>query len=405
MTQMELIGRLASSAATGRPEHLAGPSSWVEHIPFAFWLIDAIRPRSFVELGTASGISFCAVCQQVVNSEAPTACYAVGTWPEPADAEVHARLQAHHDPLYRGFSQILRTTANDALAYFPDASIDLLHIDAERGGAAARHDFEAWRPKLSARAVVLLHRTNRREDEDGVWPLWNELKLRYPGFAFVHGEGLGVLAVGGEIPDALRWLMDNLGSLTEEAGIIRGFFARQGADLLVRHENGELARALADARTQAGVQRETLERRTAEAAANQTEILRLVHEVTIRDTEIGRLNHEIIRRDTEIGRLTHEIALRDGEVGRLRSGIALRESEIDQKAGAQGVEIDRLGRELATRDDQIARQEQKLHQLSLELDRMHRHVAGMYSSTSWKFSRPVRAVKVIARRLARMARG
>ncbi len=33
-------------------------SAWLEHSPFAFWLIDVLRPNKLVELGTHNGFSF-----------------------------------------------------------------------------------------------------------------------------------------------------------------------------------------------------------------------------------------------------------------------------------------------------------------------------------------------------------
>jgi hypothetical protein len=38
------------------PERLPG-SAWIEHLPFMLWMIDALRPTSFVELGTHNGAS------------------------------------------------------------------------------------------------------------------------------------------------------------------------------------------------------------------------------------------------------------------------------------------------------------------------------------------------------------
>src|ERR1035437_8604092 len=53
-----------SPASLWLPEYIS-ESGWLEHGPFAFWLIDAVRPRTFVELGTQSGYSFFAFCQAV----------------------------------------------------------------------------------------------------------------------------------------------------------------------------------------------------------------------------------------------------------------------------------------------------------------------------------------------------
>ena len=42
------------------PDYLDDESAWIEHIPFAFLLMDLARPRVVVELGTLSGVSYCA---------------------------------------------------------------------------------------------------------------------------------------------------------------------------------------------------------------------------------------------------------------------------------------------------------------------------------------------------------
>src|SRR3990170_8249268 len=56
------------------------PSAWTEHAPFAFWLVEALRPRSYVELGTSYGYSFFAVCQMVEKLGLKTECTAIDTW-------------------------------------------------------------------------------------------------------------------------------------------------------------------------------------------------------------------------------------------------------------------------------------------------------------------------------------
>jgi hypothetical protein len=57
------------------PEHLC-ESAWIERAPFAFWLIDAHRPSTLVELGTHWGFSFFAFCQVVKGLGLETECFA-----------------------------------------------------------------------------------------------------------------------------------------------------------------------------------------------------------------------------------------------------------------------------------------------------------------------------------------
>jgi hypothetical protein len=190
-----------------QPQRLHVLSAWNEHVPFAMMLMELQRPRVLVELGTHWGISYCAFCQAAVAAATGTRCYAVDTWAGDSDAgfygqEVYEHLQTHHRQ-YEGFSKLLRMTFDDARGQIADGSVDLLHIDGLHSYEAVKHDYETWRPKLSARGVVLFHDTVVRDRGFGVHQLWAELSPQFPSFNFEHGFGLGVLAVGPEQPPAV----------------------------------------------------------------------------------------------------------------------------------------------------------------------------------------------------------
>lgn len=191
------------------PHRLTDMSFWQMHIPFAFALTQMLRPGLFVELGTHKGDSYCTFCQAVDTLNLNTTCYAVDTWAgdvhtgQYADA-VFDELQAYHDPRYGSFSTLVRGFFDDALDRFDDGSIDLLHIDGTHTYEAVRQDFESWLPKMSRQGVVIMHDVTEHRDNFGVWRLWAELKERYPHFEFPFGHGLGVVAVGDEMPDSMR---------------------------------------------------------------------------------------------------------------------------------------------------------------------------------------------------------
>lgn len=206
--------------AAEAPLFRSGLSDWTGHIPFAFWLVAALRPRVLVELGTGTGDSYLAFCQAVEALSLPTRAHAVdpgaGEWGE---------LRRYHDEHYGRFSRLLRSDCGAAASLFPEGSIDLLHIDGRRRYEAARHDFLRWLPKMSPRGVVLLHDVAEWRSGFGVWRLWNELRAVYPSFLFPHAGGLGVLPVGPEAPEEVRRLVTLSGS---RAARVRRCFGRLG---------------------------------------------------------------------------------------------------------------------------------------------------------------------------------
>ncbi len=233
--------------------------AWAGHIPFAFWLMDALRPSTFVELGVHKGNSYTAFCQAVLDLHLETSCYGVDTWKGDEHAghygdAIYDEFKLFHDAKFSAFSRLLRATFDDSLEYFTDGSIDLLHIDGLHTYDAVRHDFETWRPKLSSRAIVLFHDINVRERNFGVRRLWDELtgSLERPSFAFDHSNGLGVLAYG----DQLAPQIDAFFALTQTPdgrAETKRFFTNLGQSLMtawhyedVLQQNRKLAAALED---------------------------------------------------------------------------------------------------------------------------------------------------------------
>ena len=196
-------GKHLSPASFWVPQFLES-TAWADHAPFAFWLIEKLKPRTFAELGTHGGYSYFAFCQAVKAFELPTQCYAVDTWQgdEHTGFYGEAFFQSvldYNEKNYSAFSRLVRSTFDDAVSHFSDRSIDLLHIDGLHFYEDVKHDFETWKPKLSDRAIVLFHDTNVRERNFGVYKLWEELSETYPSFEFLHGHGLGVLGYGSNL--------------------------------------------------------------------------------------------------------------------------------------------------------------------------------------------------------------
>ena len=205
------------AAAAFSPKSLEIPNAWVGHLPFAWWLIQEVAPKIFVELGTHSGNSYFTFCQSVADSRGSTKCYAVDTWQGDQHAgqykdDVFILVHKHNQDNYAGFSQLLRMTFDNAATLFGDESVELLHIDGMHTYEAVKHDFETWLPKLAPGAVVIFHDINVRENNFGVWKLWQELKAHYPNnIEFLHSHGLGILRLNNALEEKkLQWLKPNI---------------------------------------------------------------------------------------------------------------------------------------------------------------------------------------------------
>jgi hypothetical protein len=216
-------------------------SGWAEHGPFAFWLIEQLRPRLVVELGTYAGFSFAAFCEAMERHSVDGRAIAIDTWqgdehggfyPE----DIYRNLAAHVLPRYGSFIELKRMTFAEALPSVADGTVDLLHVDGRHFYEDVREDYESWVPKLSERAVILFHDTQVRERGFGVFKYWAELMDAHPAhFEFLHGNGLGVLSRGGPLPERLATLMArNLPDQVRDD--VRAAYARLGGGLSSLHD-------------------------------------------------------------------------------------------------------------------------------------------------------------------------
>lgn len=306
------------SGALCDPRHLC-KSAWLGHIPFSFWIVEKLRPATIVELGTHSGASYFAFCQAVEQLKLLTTCYAVDTWKgdEHAgfyDETVFQSVRAINAESYSGFSQLLRMTFDEAFDRLENDRIDLLHIDGLHTYEAVRHDFENWLPRLSDRAVVLLHDTRITRSGFGVHRLFTELAERYPCFEFLHSAGLGVIFVGKDHDPEILAALAHAGGETPMAATTQLFFQRLG-------ERIEMAYQLKAEEAEAGARLEALRKGSEEKAAA----------IQRRDAEIALLKERIAASARSADEKAASLQRRDAEIAQLRKRA---ESALSEKAAA-----------------------------------------------------------------------
>ena len=420
------------------------PSAWIEHVPFAFWLVDVLRPTSIVELGTYNGVSYSAFCQAVKTLSLSTSCFAIDTWKgdEHAgfyDEGVYREFAAFHDQRYAAFSRLVRSTFDEALTHFGDGSIDLLHIDGLHTYEAVRHDFENWFPKLSANAVVLFHDINVRENNFGVSKFWDELSSAHKDFHFnfLHGHGLGVLGIGLNYRSPLRLVFDANKNRTLAAGV-RELFASFGRSTrllyeqsLLEQEHSKLNVALSDRDAEVAALQKTL-------SPLDSELHQLRHALTDREAQLSSLQTTLADREAQLSSLQTTLADREAQLSSLQTTLADREAQLsslqttladreaqlsslqttlaDREAQLSSLQTTLADREaqlsslqttLADREAQLsslqstlADQEAQLSSLQTtladqeaQLSSLRSTISALYASSSWKASAPLRAGK------------
>lgn len=219
-------------------------STWVDHLPFAYDLVAAIRPKMVVELGVYNGLSFFTFCQAMMEHDIDGVAYGIDCWEGDAhtdayDDSIYQDVSAHAREHYRGITYLLKMLFNDALQHFGEESIDLLHIDGLHTYEAVQEDFTNWYPRVRPGGIVLFHDVMARIKDFGAWKYFEELEASHPEtFKFNHGFGLGVLRKpGGERPP--HQLLDLLFTDDDdEKKKLRQFYAHAAHFLEARRQAG-----------------------------------------------------------------------------------------------------------------------------------------------------------------------
>jgi predicted O-methyltransferase YrrM len=213
-------------------------STWIDHLPFGYDLVAAIRPRLLVELGTHKGLSYFTFCQAMKEQEIDGVCYAIDTFEgddhtKKYDESVFQAVNTHNREHYHGFSYLMRMLFSEALRHFDDGTVDLVHIDGLHTYEAVAEDFANWHPKLKPGGIMLFHDVQARVKDFGAWRFWEEIRERHETFTFNHGFGLGVLRKAGGDRSRDPELVNLLFGGDDDGGRLRAFYVHAS-----KHLNG-----------------------------------------------------------------------------------------------------------------------------------------------------------------------
>lgn len=228
-----------------QPKRIVEPYSWVEHIPFAFYIISVLKPKVLVELGVHTGNSFNAFCQCIKELSLDTKCYGVDLWQgdEHAgfyDDKIYRELLNYQTINYPQIGHLIKSDFNNAAKDF-NQKIDLLHIDGLHTYEAVKNDFDTWLPHMSDKGVILFHDTQVREKGFGVYLFWEQIKNDYPHFNFHFGNGLGILLVGKEVCADFKDFILNINEDSE----VEAVFKYCGESIFNKYESEKYKKLLA----------------------------------------------------------------------------------------------------------------------------------------------------------------
>ena len=178
------------------PDRATGP--WSGHRFFAYDLIRWRQPGTVVELGTHYGVSLIAILQALRDAEvAHPDVHAVDTWRGDEHAGFYGDdvLELLGSALAKADLEatLHQCLFSEALADFPDESVDLIHIDGLHTYEALQEDFTTWLPKLAPNGLMLLHDVDPTSGYGSAQFYREAIAEQFPGFAFHHIFDLGLV--------------------------------------------------------------------------------------------------------------------------------------------------------------------------------------------------------------------
>ena len=294
----------------------------------AMLVVAASQPADVVEIGVGRGETYAAVCQAIEELALPGRALGIAVACKAAvDARRRAAIgefRAHHDALYGGFSRLADGSPTAWAGGFPPGTVDLLHLGAGLTPDEAGAAYDAWRPALSPRALVLVSGIGPAPDGASRAGVWTALRNGHPHFELTLGSGMGLVATGPGTPAPIASLF--AASAAERRALGELLFRLGQAATLPRASPAELSglqRDLAAGEAERAKLQQTLGEHSELADALRARI----EVVTAREREMRALyldlHRQLLDRDSAtMGVKDRRQAERDEHVTQLRVELA-----------------------------------------------------------------------------------
>jgi hypothetical protein len=352
--------------------------SWCMHLPFAYDLMLELAPKVFVELGVKEGESYFSFCQSAAENKISVRCYGIDSWQgDVQTGNLNPEIQREameYNWRYSSFSELKKMLFAEALADFPDASIDLLHIDGTHTYGEVKSDFESWLPKLSANGIILFHDVIPRDGGFGVWKVWEEIAREDNSFLFEFGFGLGVWKKQPVAPSDSFFVRRLLGANKTERRDINEYYA---------HAAGALS-LWESLRKQSGADNEVARFKT-EAEEKTQQVLHLEREAEEKAQQAAQLKAEAKERTQQAVQLKAEVKERTQRVVDLEreaeeksNHVLLLQADLEkrsQRAAQLKAETEEKSRQITQLQRELEEKSKQVTQFKTETEERSRHGA------------------------------
>jgi len=358
--------------------------SWCMHLPFAYDLMLELAPKVFVELGVKEGESYFSFCQSAAENKVSVRCYGIDSWQgDVQTGNLSPEIQrevTEYNWRYSSFSELKKMLFAEALADFPDDSIDLLHIDGTHTYSEVKSDFESWLPKLSANGIILFHDVIPRDGGFGVWRVWEEIARDDNSFLFEFGYGLGVWKKQPVAPNDPPFIRRLLGATRAEGRDLNAYYANAAVALAFWHKEQDhsdaekqvarLESEIEQAKTQAAHFQHEAEEGSKQVVLLQAELKKRSGEM---ERSVARLEGELKEKAEQVAHFQHEC----GEEGN-RAGLLQEElKETSERATRLQLELEEERKRTGPLQNELRERSEQATRLQLELEEEAKRVASL----------------------------